>query len=50
MLQVDNKLVTLNHDIPAIRTYYNVDGKWKQLDKFKYVTICNSVRYFFIEF
>lgn len=34
---VDNKLVTLNHDIPAIRTYYNVDGKWKQLDKFKVI-------------
>lgn len=33
--QVDNKLVTLNHDTPAIRTFHNMDGKWKQLDKYK---------------
>ena len=36
-LQVDNKLVTLDHSEPAIRTFYNADGKWKPLDKFKLV-------------
>lgn len=35
LVVVDNKLVTLAHTTPAIRTLQNVENKWKLLDKSK---------------
>lgn len=36
-MQIDNRLVTLSHSDPAIKTFHNTDGKWRPLDKTKLV-------------
>ncbi|KAK7572159.1 hypothetical protein V9T40_014631 [Parthenolecanium corni] len=42
LVVIDNRLVTLSHSDPAIKTFHNIDGKWRLLDKSK-VQIDDSV-------